>query len=285
MIGNQNIHCEKCDWRTGNSRGYVVCLKQPQIAEKCQQKRRRPRSLRLSRWRRTEKHLTRWEQAQYWMTSNRLVSSSLGSKSAFSSHFEPSSKLFSENGASSTRRRLPKHNASWGTALKSAAKVVLLEAPSTPIRVAMDSSVPLAVLSWKNTKKSILPVLAGPSFNFFISPSAPANEFSWSRRFGQDCPDLFQGTLKKKKSSSKKVWVILSKTSRSRNSSAGSEGEIKNYIKVLTQRHVKVFFFFFRNKFITSSFRIADSLGCVSEETSLRKVEASRRLHSHCPAP
>ena len=33
--------------------------------------------------------------------------------------------------------------------------------------------------------------------NSFSSPSAPAHEFSLSRRFGQDCPVLFQGTFEK----------------------------------------------------------------------------------------
>ena len=32
----------------------------------------------------------------------------------------------------------------------------------------------------------------------FSSPSAPAHEFSLSRRFGQDCPVLFQGTFEQR---------------------------------------------------------------------------------------
>ena len=53
------------------------------------------------------------------------------------------------------------------------------------------------------------------------SPSAPAHGFSFSRRFGQDCPVLFQGTLKKDR-------AILFETSGQENSCAGAEGELKD---------------------------------------------------------
>ena len=49
----------------------------------------------------------------------------------------------------------------------------------------------------------------------FSSPSAPAHEFSLSRRFGHDCPVFFQGTFEFK-SSLKKDRAVLSKTSGQR---------------------------------------------------------------------
>ena len=50
-------------------------------------------------------------------------------------------------------------------------------------------------------------------------------------------------------------------------------------MKALMVRQVKVYLFV--QKSITSSFKIADSFVCICEQSSLRKIAASRRLHSN----
>ena len=48
------------------------------------------------------------------------------------------------------------------------------------------------------TASTIAPDLLEETSCSFSSPSAPAHEFSLSRRFGQDCPVLFQGTFEQR---------------------------------------------------------------------------------------